>query len=53
MAAGISCLPGRLRSEEASGPWRVFKVVNRFSRHAGLVRDDYIITANTALVEKA
>jgi hypothetical protein len=34
--------------------WRErFRVVIRFSRLAGLVRDDYIITANTALVEKA
>jgi hypothetical protein len=32
---------------------RRFRVVVRFPRHAGLVRDDYIITANTALVEKA
>jgi hypothetical protein len=43
----------KLESEEAPGAWGVFRVVIRFSRHPGLVRDDYIITANTALVEKA
>ena len=25
MATGISCLPSRLRSEEASGPWGVWQ----------------------------
>lgn len=41
---------GSLKIRDENG---VFRVVIRFSRHAGLVRDDYIITANTALVEKA
>jgi hypothetical protein len=53
-ACDWNCVPAaKLESEEAPGAWGVFRVVIRFSRHAGLVRDDYIITANTALVEKA
>ncbi|HEY6768723.1 MAG TPA: hypothetical protein VI386_28515 [Candidatus Sulfotelmatobacter sp.] len=42
-----------IKGQPQSRTLRRFRVVIRFSRHAGLVRDDYIITANTALVEKA
>lgn len=42
-----------IEDEQDNWTLRGVRVVIRFSRHARLVRDDYIVTANTALVEKA